>query len=251
MNERNTKQTILDKIARGEVRQRPRAYFLLRGVFWMAAILLTLLVAGFLASFVFFTLRVSGVGLAPGLGFRGIPILLGGTPWFILLLALLVYVVLEVLARRYAIAYRRPLTLSLLIGLLLVVGVGSAIARTEFHDAMFSRATQGGLPFAGGLYRRAERPLPDQVHTGVVVEVVEEVLTIRSSTEEILTVHIDEQTRTPRHDVIEIDDPVVVFGERDGDSIQAFGIRILDERGGPPHLRRPKAVPFDARLHRR
>src|SRR3989339_1207086 len=99
---------VLDKVQRGEVKMKPKTYFVSRTVGVIFLALLTAFLVLFLASFIFFNLRASGAWFLPQFGFSTIGIFFKSLPWLLILIALILIVVLEILVKRFSFAYRRP-----------------------------------------------------------------------------------------------------------------------------------------------
>src|SRR5205823_1531144 len=90
-----TQKNILDKIKEGKIKMKPRAYFIARTVFFALGVIILLLFLIYLASFIVFSLRVSGLVFLPGFGFSGVRILFGSLPWLLIFLAAALIVLLE------------------------------------------------------------------------------------------------------------------------------------------------------------
>jgi len=107
---------------------------------------------------------------------------------------------------------------------------GFIIERTPFHPGLFSQARQGKLPFAGPAYREFGMPRFHDVQRGVVEEVIENGFKIRTFDDQLLIVVLAEETQFPFGKEIEKGDTVVVMGEREDDTVRAFGIREIDDQ---------------------
>jgi hypothetical protein len=233
MNTSEPKKTIhekmLESIKAGEVTMRPKWHFVLRGIllgFGAVLILFTLL---YIISFIIFVLHQNGTWFAPAFGFRGLGILLFSLPWILILLAGIFIVVLEILVRRYSVAYRRPLLYSALgvIGIVLIGGF--IIAQTSLHPRFFMNAREGRLPVAGGLYRGFGMQRISDAHPGIIVELNEEGFTMADPREDILTVIITPETQFPLGTNFTVHDRVLVIGKRASSTVTASGIRKIDD----------------------
>src|SRR3989344_3614541 len=109
---RSIKEEVIARIKRGETIMRPRWHFVLRAMLYALGVLIAALALVYLASFIMFVLRETGLLFVPSFGFRGVGVFLFSLPWFLILLSLVFVFVLEVLVRRYAFAYRKPLLYS-------------------------------------------------------------------------------------------------------------------------------------------
>ena len=130
-NEENKiKQDVLAAIAGGEIKQRPRWFFVLRGTLVGIGIGLGLCVVLYLISFILFILRETGVWFTPAFGFRGWFVFFRSLPWVLIGLSLIFTAVLEILVKRYSFAYREPLMYSVL-GIVAIVAAGGFLLAGE------------------------------------------------------------------------------------------------------------------------
>lgn len=140
-------EKILEKIKFGQIKMRPRLYFVFKLVLLIFGVLLALGLALFLTSFFFFTLRMGGIWF----DLRG--------PWSVLLFVLVLVILLEILLSRFKFAYQRPLIYSLLGLLLLLVLFGWGLDRTDMHSRMMRQTERGRYPWMGRFYRGYRMPM--------------------------------------------------------------------------------------------
>jgi hypothetical protein len=239
MNEHQNKQAVpmqdkvLAAIEAGQVKMRPRWHFVLQATLMAVGGVLLLLILVYLASFIIFSLRQTGVLFVPFFGSAGWREFLGSLPWILILLTGLFVVVMEVLVRRYAFAYRQPLLASALGVIAVVILGGVIVAQTPFHRRLFESARNGQLPLAGPFYRQFGMPRLENVHRGTIVEIVPDGFILREMEGETSTVMIVPQTHLPFGDGFVIGDGIVVFGPESagpGTStlIQALGVQKID-----------------------
>ncbi len=222
------KEKVMEKITQGSVAMRPRWQFVLKAALAVAGTLVVFVVLLYLASFILFVLRQNGMWFAPGFGFRGVFVFLRSLPWVLIFVSLIFVAIVEVLIRRYAFAFRRPLAYSML-GVLIVTVAGSFfIAETRLHRGLYERARVGGLPVAGPLYREFGMHRFRDIHPGTIASTTNDGLIIVTPRGETVTVQITPQTRFPFGFDVGEGDGVVVMGEREGDVVRAFGIRGVD-----------------------
>ncbi len=228
----NTQQTgteILDKIKQGSIKMRPKWHFVLQASLILVGSLIVCVTLLYLGSFIYFSLRRTGVIFAPEFGFHGWYVFLISLPWLLIALSLSFILILELLVRHYAFAYRRPLLYSLLSIVIFVLIGGLIVNRTPLHQYLMRSADHDDLPFAGQFYRAYGRPRLDQVHAGVVTDLTEQGCAMQDLSGDTLSVIISPQTHMPMGMPLIIGDHIVVFGQRFDDTIRAFGIRkVLD-----------------------
>ena len=100
----------------------------------------------YFASLSLFFLHDNGTWFIPSFGGRGWFSFLRSIPWFLVLLIIVFVGLLEVLVRRYAFVYRKPLLLSAAGIVVLVIFGGFLIAATPFHRQMKFYANHNQLP---------------------------------------------------------------------------------------------------------
>ncbi len=221
------KEKVLSAIKSGQVAMRPRWHFVLKAVLAIAGGIILMLALLSLVSFMIFISRETGAWFVPIFGFRGLHVFLFSLPWLLLFFLIVFILALEMLVRRYEFAYRKPLLYSAfgIVGFVFIGGF--VVAQTSFHRRMFLYAEQRRLPIAGPLYRRFGEAPPANVYRGKVTERMPDQFRMKSH-REMFQVLITPETRLPYGTDFGDGDVVVVFGDRDGNVIKAFGIRKLD-----------------------
>lgn len=221
---------VLQKIRCGTITMRPKWHFILAALLKILGAFIILLTLVYLASFILFVLRATGVLFVPLFGLRGIFAFVFALPWLLLLMTLLFVLVLEVLMRRYAFAYRRPLLYSSLGIIGVVVLSATAVERTHMHQRMLAASHRSPMPFAGPMYRAFGEQRFRNIHRGTITALIPQGFTLQNRREELLTILLNHATRMAPQTILAPQDMVVVFGERDQNStVQAVGIRKLDE----------------------
>ena len=239
--QKSIKEQVLQRIQSGQAKMRPRWHFVLRAALLLVSAVVFALALLYLASFIIFILRLNGVWFAPAFGWRGIGVFLVSLPWLLLAAIIIFAALLEILVRRYSFAYRKPLLYSAL-AIVGLVALGSfAMARFGLHQGIFNYSRKNNLPLAGPFYRGYGAPNLENVHAGMIDEIIEEGFRLINLQDENLKVLISPATRFPYGFDLEEGDKVMILGERNDDEIQAFGVRrIADEMRGPAprHMRR-------------
>lgn len=248
MNSQSKKQSIakkiMERIKRGKVKMKPKAYFILRNALLVVGIVVVSAAALYFTSFIFFVTRRAGLWFLPRYGVRGIRLLLGGFPWGLLLAVVLFIVLLELLAKRHRIVYRKPLLYSALAIIFFVVVTALVIQQTPFHGRIYRQVQEGHMRLARPLYGRFEMPQPDKIHPGIVSEVTASGFIIERQDGEILEVKVSPQTRLPREGEIQKGDRIVVIGELKDGVVQALGAHKVPDGVDrfPPPPRRPGPI---------
>lgn len=237
-SERAMRTIVTDAITRGDVFMRPRWHFIVETILAIVLVLLVLLVLLYMASLTLFSLRASGAWFAPSFGLQGWYALIRAMPPMLLLITAAFVIVLEMLMRRYAFTYRRPLVYSVAGVILLIVGGGYLLDRTRMHDYLFQHARGNTLPVGGSFYRSYGREGLHDVHRGIIMEVQDDGFQLMNDADERLNIRIVETTRFPSGvDVVDGDD-VVVFGLREDHTVTALGIRKANDLMHGPNAKR-------------
>lgn len=250
MTEETAKQTlreaVLGTIKSGGARMLPRWRFALKTALALVGVFLLTLALLSSLSFGLFILRHTGLWFVPVFGFRGVRALLFSFPWLLVAVGIALIILLETILRRFAFAYRKPLIVSLA-GILVFAGIASAlISRSHLHERLFLRNRQGRPPFTGEFYRGYGLSSQRNVHIGRVATSTPEGFLMENPLGETLSIVITPKTRFPLGADFETRDHVVVLGDREDGTVQAFGVRRIDDetrrfsgrRGGEIFFRR-------------
>lgn len=234
-NERSIKNAVLRQIKSGKAAMRPKWHFVLKTILVSTGILIASFALLYLVSFIYFYLRQSGILFVPSFGPHGFGVFLLSLPWLLILVSIVFFITLEVLVKRYAFTYRKPLLYSL-VGIIVFVAIGSfVLAHTHLHQGLFRHAEEGRLPIVGGLYRGYGMQKMEGVHAGMVSKITTDGFIMTNRRGDELKVVITAETKFPQNMDLQEEDKVVVLGERDGDTIVAVGVRtIADEMHGFP-----------------
>ncbi len=222
------REKVLAAIKRGDVTMRPKWYFALRAALLLMGAVFAFLALLYIVSFVLFVLWRTGAWFVPAFGMRGIFAFLLGIPWMLVFVALVLVVVVELLVKHYAFAHRKPLLYSVLgvTGLALVGGF--LVARTAVHPWLFRAAMERRVPVAGEFYERFAMPRMELVHRGAILSVATSGFVLAPYRSDPFMVYLTATTSLPYGFDFAEGDTVVVFGERDGELVHAFGVREID-----------------------
>lgn len=227
------KESILATIKSGQIRMTPRWHFILKASLVAIGGIIIALTILYLASFIIFALRQTGVLFVPAFGMQGWFAFLSHLPLFLIFLLIIFIIILELLVRHYAFAYRRPLLYSALGIFVLVITGALAVANSSFHGGVSKYADKNSDTFVGKFYVQYGRQRFIDIHRGIIIEMADNGFMMRDRREEVLTVFVTRRTRLPLGADFSIGDIVVVFGDRKDNQVQAFGIQkaceIADE----------------------
>ena len=124
-------------------------------------------------------------------------------PWLLIFTAVVLILILEILVKQFAFAYRRPILYSLLVIVIITILASFLVAKTPFHAKLFQRAQEGRLPLAGRLYHRFEPARFGNLHLGTISEITEGGFLLEKQDGETLTVIITPKTQLPSKNGLE------------------------------------------------
>ncbi len=214
-------EELLEAIKTGEIKMRPRWQFVLRGALAVLGGVLIALLLLYLISLIIFTSRETGVAFVPVFGLRGIVAFLRALPWLLIFFSAVFVILLEILVRHYAFAYRRPLVYSGLGIVVLVVAGGFLVAGTSLHRRL--------PPFAQGFYYFGPPPTFRDIHRGIITSTTTQGFVIKSRMGGMLLVNVASGTQTDAQSALQPGDMVVIFGPESSDTIEAIGVRQIGE----------------------
>lgn len=235
LQKKSIKETVLEKIKAGQARMIPRWHFVLRAALAAVGLVIFFLSSLYIASFILFILRKTGIWFLPDFGIRGVGIFLLSIPWLLVIAGIIFIIILEVLVRRYSFGYRKPLLYSIF-GIIVFTAIASVfVLGTPFHEGLYELAHMGRLPVIGQLYRDYELGRNNNAHIGVIGEITGNGFKMENPRGEILSVVVTSETSFPSGLDFQKGDRVLVLGSRDDDTVKALGIRRLDDDMAPGH----------------
>ena len=229
--ENNIQKNVLDKIHVGGVSMRSRFYFIFRAILLSIAAFSVLAVSFFVLSFVFFDVYESGTRFLLEFNTAGIMTFFTVFPWYSLLLALILFVLLEAVLRHFRFGYRLPL-LRVFLWIVIIGIIGSQILNlTPLHPFLLSEADNDRLPIIGSWYEQIHDSHRDKgIYRGHITEIHEAYFLLShddfdhdaddTSWRIIPPFEFDIQT-------LSIGDSVYVAGQMQGESVAAYGIRRI------------------------
>lgn len=229
------KDTLLKKIAAGEVAMRPRWHFVLTTGLLMTGTLIGTLVTIYLLSFILFILRETGILYAPLFGGRGIVFFVVTSPWLLIGTLEVFLIILSLLVRHYAFSYRQPALFTLIGTVIFVLVTAGAIHYSMIHDKVRTFANEHRVPGLVSLYRDGVGPQPEHMTPGTVSQLTADTFTLTTPHGDVFTVSTTPNTRLPRHPLT-TGDSVMVFGVKDTPTnhITADGVRPFTPGKFPP-----------------
>ncbi len=200
----------------------------------MLGIILACLTVMYFISFIIFLLRQNGAWFAPSFGLFGLRSFLLSMPWLLITLALLFTVLAEIMIRRYAFSYGRPLIYTALGVVLLVLAGGTIIAFTPLHKGLMTQAHNERLPLAGKFYRHFGQRPGANMEMGLITQLRENGCDIQNPRQEKIQIQISSNTRFAQKTNLAIGDTIMVLGKKKNNIIFAEGIRKIPSMLPPP-----------------
>ena len=220
---------VLEKIRAGQVRMRPRAYFIARLTLTVLVAVLALVISTFVISFVFFSLHESGERFLLGFGNKGILTFLLLFPWASLLLDIVVLFVLEWLLQSFKFGYRISL-LMIFLGIFACSTIlGILVTLTPLHGALLNQADQGLLPVLGEMYESIRDSHADRgIFRGSIRSIQgNKIVLVHDDRDHDSDDGIQTIILPSKYPSLKVGDRVYVFGSLSGGVIQAQGIKKL------------------------
>ena len=163
-------KTVLAKINSGQIKMKPKYYFILKVVLMCTVAFLVLTTSAVLVSFMIFSLRVSGRLFLLGFGGRGLIVFFITFPWFILLADVLFILLFERLVNHFKLGYRSPLLYTLGASAVIVIVGGFALDHISLHERLLHQMQSHKLNAIGGFMYTGVKapPRQDGVFRGIV-----------------------------------------------------------------------------------
>lgn len=228
-NQKSARESVLKIIESGQAKMIPKRNFVIRAAIAAISEIIIFLMLLYLASFILFILKQTGVLFMPIFGLQGWYVFFAYFPWFLIFISLIFVIILEMFVRHYPFAYRRPLLYSGLVIIFFVLLGGIVVEGTSLHKILCEDSEKSDLPVVGPLCRQYERQELKDIHRGRITKIINSGFVVRSQRGEILIVNIIPKTRLPYGAGFVEGDTVVIFGNRDHEMIQAIGIRQVGE----------------------
>jgi hypothetical protein len=219
---------VMESIASGKVKMRPRWYFILRDLLGIIAIIIVLLIAVYLASFAIFVLRQSDAPFVSIFGLAGWYALFSSLPLVLIILSAIFIITLAVLGRRYSFGYQWPFLYSILAAIFLIVGVSFLFVQSASYDELFSiTPVSSQIPFLGTYYPGLGILQSDQIHRGDIISLTDEGFLMSEGPNETSAIIVSSTTKMPPT-AFQPGDMVVVFGNASPTgTVLAVGVQEL------------------------
>jgi len=196
-----------------DLKMKTKAHFLLRSILSIISIVVFLILALFVISYIGFVLRINAFAYLFKLGWLGIGSFFLGFPWLLILLSLGFVILLYYSSKRFSLVYKKPVIYSFVVIMILVMVSGFVISKTGFHSK---------VPVMGSLYQSK------RVNKGVVLDVRGREVILKDFRGKQHKAIIASSTKRAKFDK---GDMIMIVGRKKDGVIQARGIvRIPPKR---------------------
>lgn len=230
----NIKEEILQKIQNGEVKMRPKAFFIVKIAALIFVAFTTFVVSVLLVSYTWFNLKTGGHIFLLSFGGRGFYEFFILFPWILLVLDVGLIVLLDWLIKRFRFAYHNPVLYVFVGSLLLITIGGTVINMTSFHKSIMRRAEEKQLPIPGvsGFYTGLRKThMESGLFRGEIISVATSSFFIKNGRYDMDDSTSSIEVITPDgfnvQMILSIGDEVFVAGDFADSSIRAYGVRKL------------------------
>jgi len=227
------KEAVLAKIKSGDIKRLSMSYFIFKSTLYILGVVILSTFLCLLVSFIFFTIKISGLWNLPQFGIKGIELLFSNLPWLLILVTLLSIFVLEVIAKRFGFVYRKPLLYSAFFIIFIVI-IGSLIVRqVSFHEKIYSEIESGGQTAIKHLYDEYANPNPELFHPGTVLEITTRGFTLEDRDRKIFNIKITNNTKMRPNFDLHKGGRILVIGKVSNGFIEALIIDNAPLSGKP------------------
>jgi hypothetical protein len=230
-NENLITKKVISKIEKGELKMKPRFYFVAKSFLVIGLLTLASLFLLYFGSLIVFILRVNNILLFHGMGFQVIRNILLAFPWYLVFLILILIIVIETIGKRFRFIYRKPLIVSLSAILFIVVASSFLIESSSLHHSFYRLAEQERLPLAGRMYRELGNLDIEDTHFGIILEKKNDFWIMELDSGEAVKLKITEKTRGRRTFLeTEEEEKVIVVGEMKEGVIDVDSFKKIERR---------------------
>jgi len=223
------KDEIIKKINSQEIQMKPKFHFILTTILYIGGLIFGALCLVYLISFLIYFFNIQSLEQTRNFGLYGLKIFLYSLPWFIMLLAGILFVILQILVRHFSFGYKKSILYTVGAIVILITSTSIAIAKTSFHDNLQNTALKRQVPIMQQFYKRYEQV--ENMHRGIARDIQREQFILDEITFEHKSniIKILERTRVKPGLKIQEGDIVIVIGEAKNSEILAEGIHIFGE----------------------
>lgn len=182
----NIENDVLKRIELGELKMKPKSYFVVKSVILIGLTFLTFVMATVLVSFIIFSLKSRGDIFLLGFGTKGLYRFILVFPWYLLIANAFLVFFLDYLLRRFRYGYNSPILYLFLATLVFVTLFSFVVNFTSFHERLSKFAEKNRIPFARDMYIDARKSHSEKsLYRGVVTFIGDNYFILRSGSENV------------------------------------------------------------------
>ena len=235
-NHTDMKDDILKKISSNKVTMRSKIYFRLEFILLGLLSFIIIAISVFIFNFILWSIHAQAIDAFLNFGQRGIMLFLVTFPWMLLIIDLVLIFVLQWIIRKFYHGYRKPILFGL-IGVFIVITVTGTIIDTitPVNDFIYrgdSRFVPSQIRDVYRNTRQSTRPMGGTCLC-VITAIGTSTLTVENAilgTTTKFTVLVPQHGRYATTSSLSIGDTVIIAGDKEGNVIEAFGIRKIESR---------------------
>lgn len=236
MNKLNEK--ILKKIENKRVKMKSKSYFIALTTVYSLAAITVILFSLFLASFLFFSADRSGTNQFLSFGANGILPYLSSIPWILVLVLVILIVLVEIFGKKFDIVSKKPILYSFAALVIIVIGLGIVLAKTDMHENLFNKTGEGKFPIGRSFYENYSAFKDEQLIIAKILEINSEKLTVESQGKKY-QINLDKIKNLPQRQDFFVNQEVIILGKIDKETIEVVGIHPYN---GPKPIYRSKNI---------
>lgn len=225
----DTKTNILQFVEKNKISMIPRWKFVLYSLLGIALTVFSFVVLIFFVSMIIFVLSKHGFLYLPLFGFGGLMHGIRAIPFVLFILTVFLIVIVEILVRKYAFSFRKPVITTLLTLTLSAIVFSSLLTLTPIHLQLRDYARMHNINF---ISREYDRPIPVKeignmtVLRGTIVSTSSNDITVKlfDDTTQIVCA----STSIKDNDLPGIGEDVVIYGSMVDGKFEAIKIRDAD-----------------------
>ncbi len=183
--EKKLVKKIREEIKQHNLRMKPKVYFLLKNILVFLFLFAFIFLVVFIASFVIFTIEKTNILNLYNYGWGGIKELFSIIPWILFVLILLLWLGIEIIAKKFALVYRRPLIVTFIVIVSLTFIIAFGFNKCSLHKRLFNKAKRAHIPLLVPFYNLYWTKYDYKVYLGEIVTIQNDYLKLSSKGQKI------------------------------------------------------------------
>lgn len=228
-NQKTISEKVTSEIKKKGIKMKSRLYFVAKSFSFIGLIFLLFLFILYLGSLIIFVLRANNILYFQGMGFPAFKTIILSFPWYLVFLATVLIVFVEIISKRFQFVYRKPLAYSLLVVIIITLIGSFLVEKSSVHQYFYNFSQREKIPLVDKMYRNLGSLDIEDAYFGKVLDKKEGYLILELDSGEIVSLVISEKIRG--HGIYlesEKGDNILVIGEMKNDTIDVFSFRRIN-----------------------